>query len=258
MRESKTPPPPKKYEIVNLATKETSFEKKPFTDALLEVCTLIGCTFPHDSLITLLWEMYVLKYSDLNLFEFKLAFKKNLEREFSFDVVIENKRDIIDRKNHYNNFSGEFMTDVLDKYKELKFATIQEFKQKEVENRPKLPVSDVATDLSTFQRILSDFGNKTLIFDKRKYDILVESDLYTVSSQDKKIYMDKAKGIIQASKLNVRNFIELKKIEDVIANIMAGNNDALIYDAKRLAYIDFLSKSENKTKVENYIKELTN
>lgn len=247
------PLPPKKLEIAVLATKENNPTNKDFASAVLETTTLIGCAFPDTSLLTLLWDMYALKFQDINLWEFKLAFKMNLEREFTFEAIIENKRDFIDRKNHYNNFSGEFMTDVLEAYRKKKFEVIQEVKKKEVENVPKLPVSDVATELSTLKRVLADFDVSTLIFDTAKYDVLVKNDLYSVSSESKKVYMQRARGVLELSKIGVRNVFELKKINDVIARYLAGDNDGLIYDAKRLAYIDFLAIKENKLKIENYI-----
>lgn len=254
LTDSKMPLPPKKLEVVALASRDNNPTKEMFGEAILETTTLIGCAYPDLSLILLLWDMYIVKFSDLNLWEFKLAFRMNLERVFSFEAIIENKRETIDRKNHYNNFSGEFMTDVLEAYRKEKFKTIQEVKYMEVVNRPKLPVSDTATKKSTLERVIGDFTIDVLIFDTAKYDILVEFGIYAVSSEDKKKYMDKAKGILEASKVTVRNVFELKKITDVIGQIMAGDNKALIYDAKRLAYIDFLSNPENKTKVENQIK----
>ena len=255
MNNSKTDLPPKKLEIAVLAIKENSATLESFGAVLLEICTLIGCSFPDKDLINLLFERYVLKYSDLNLWEFKLAFKMNLDREFSFEVVIDNKREFIDRKNHYNNFSGEFMTDVLNAFREVKFKTIQEIKQKEIDSRPRLPISETATDLNTLTRVLKDFEGGVLIFDTRKYDILSEKGIYTVQSEDKKKYVEKAKGIFEASKVTVRNVLELKKIDEVLQKYLQGDNKALIYDAKKLAYIDFLKLPENKIKVENYINE---
>ena len=255
LNNSKTDLPPKKLEIAVLAIKENSATLESFGAVLLEICTLIGCSFPDKDLINLLFERYVLKYSDLNLWEFKLAFKMNLDREFSFEVVIDNKREFIDRKNHYNNFSGEFMTDVLNAFREVKFKTIQEIKQKEIDSRPRLPISETATDLNTLTRVLKDFEGGVLIFDTRKYDILSEKGIYTVQSEDKKKYVEKAKGIFEASKVTVRNVLELKKIDEVLQKYLQGDNKALIYDAKKLAYIDFLKLPENKIKVENYINE---
>jgi hypothetical protein len=254
LNQSKTPLPPKKLEIVASATRENNPTYEDFVNSILETTTLIGCVCPDTNLTLLLWQMYSLNFQDLNLWEFKLAFRMNLERVFIFEAIIENKRETIDRKNHYNNFSGEFMADVLEAYRKEKFKTIQEVKAMEVVNRPKLPVSDTATKKSTLERVIGDFTIDVLIFDTAKYDILIEFGIYNVSSEDKKKYMDKAKGILEASKVTVRNVFELKKITDVIGQIMAGDNKALIYDAKRLAYIDFLLNPENKIKVENQIK----
>lgn len=250
------PLPPKKLEIVALATRENNPTYEDFVNSILETTTLIGCVCPDTNLTLLLWQMYSLNFQDLNLWEFKLAFRMNLERVFSFEAIIENKRETIDRKNHYNNFSGEFMTDVLEAYRKEKFKTIQEVKVMEQVNRPKLPVSDTATKKSTLERVIGDFDVSTLIFDTPKYDILVEFEIYKVSSEDKKKYMQRARGVLETSKIGVRNVFELQKINDVIAKYVAGDNEGLIYDAKRLAYIDFLSNSENKTKVENQIKQL--
>jgi len=214
---------------------------RDFTLVVIKICQQLGCKLPSKELFSVLFEFHNKYFSDITLSSIKLAFELHLLGE-----IVDDKGDKI---KHFQNFDCEFYSSIIIRYKKLLSGVVANARKEisEIEFETKKISNSINNDNFFLNQILEDFNKKEVVFFVIKYEILVEYGLLNITRKKKKEYMLLGEAFVKKQMINMR--IDFKKGTEInyIVDIKI--------NAKRLAYMDFISNKENyelvKLKINN-------
>jgi len=219
---------------------KSQVSQQEFTGVVIQITVMIGCKQPDELLNNILWKLLATDFGDINLYEFTRAFKMNMMNQ------LEEKVD------HYQQFSGDFMATVLIQYRKVKNLYISRLETMESQFRLRLPQPETATGIGTLQAIIQDFEEEKIFFISEKFLILEKHSLLNLTHEQKEAYVVKAKGVIKASQVYAKTPSDAQRIGMILETIAKeGTHSNLKYEARRLAYLDFLADKANQLKVKS-------
>lgn len=232
----------------NLAVLSNLFLNEVYFATINKICAKIGCKLPHEALLALLSEQHQRYFKDFNTFEVENAFEL-----YTIGDIKDEKGEV---PQHFQNFDCMFYSKVLSIYKVKRDKVVISAKNLQMKydidkSQELTPEKERSANLGLLNQILASFEDTTIMRTSTYYDVLDELKLIEITREEKREYMEKAKQVIKGEALQRG---EMRTIREVANNIYSEIELKAI--SKRLAYIDFLSKPENKTKVENQIKQL--
>lgn len=232
----------------NLSDLSDLFNLKAYSTMIALICAKIGCKLPSLELSDFLTQHHIKYFSDFNINEVNLAFEM-----YILGDIKDEKGEV---PQHFQNFDCMFYSKVLSIYKVKRDKVVLSAKNLQMKydidkSQELTPEKERNANLGLLNQILASFEDTTIMRTSTYYDVLDELKLIEITREHKREYMEKAKQVIKGEALQRG---EMRTIREVANNIYSEIELKAI--SKRLAYIDFLSKPENKTKVENKIKQL--
>lgn len=204
-----------------------------FTFAVAKICQQLGCKLPSQELFSVLFEFHCKYFSKFTIAEIKTAFELHLLGEITDDKG--------ERFKHYQNFDCDFYSSILLKYQQRKDRVIVNAKTElsKIDYEERNVRDNVAAHQNILNQIREDFDLEEPQIFSIKYDILIESGVLTLSTEEKKKFMEQAEIEIKNDAFKRG---ELREMKDITIGLLSGDVKAV---AKRLAYKHFLSNRTN-------------
>lgn len=208
-----------------------------FSFAIAKICQQLGCKLPSQELFSVLFEFHCKYFSGFTISEIKTAFELHLLGE-----IIDDKGE---RFKHYQNFDCDFYSSILLKYQQRKDRVIINAKTElsKIDYEERNVRDNVAAHHNILNQIREDFDLEEPQIFSIKYDILIESGVLKISTEEKKKFMELAQIEIENEAFKRG---EIREMRNITAGYLSGDIKAV---AKRLAYKHFLSDRSNLEKL---------
>lgn len=213
------------------------FNATKFQEAIQIVCAMIGCNEPSKEAFIVLYtchrDMFITdNINNVRKEQIITAFKLYCKGELYFEKA---------KPEHYNNYNFKFHSEVISAYYVYLNRVIVEARKL---TKPDEVVNPKAEDSGWIIRaIIADFTEPEPIAITMKYDELDKAKILNLTKEEKEAMIERGKSSLKAQ--YTRNN-DLQKLRDLNAGHM---RDAIIVEAKCIAYLNFLKDKSNLEKV---------